>query len=61
VAKDLQDSIRWMSQTTPAWVALRIVGVLRTLGLDMAQSTVEKYGIRRGHCPNMEDLLKNHV
>jgi hypothetical protein len=51
VAQDLQESIRWMSQTNPTWGALCLVGELRKLGLDVAKSTVEKYRIRRGPCP----------
>ena len=41
--QEVRDLIRTMWQANPTWGAPRIVGELGKLGIDMAESTVEKY------------------
>jgi putative transposase len=52
-----------MWQANPTWGAPRIVGELRTLGIDVAKSTVEKYRVRPQKPPSMtwQAFLQNHV
>ena len=47
----LRQLIREMSLANPLWGAPRIHGELLKLGFDVAQSTVAKYMIPRGHRP----------
>jgi transposase InsO family protein len=52
-----------MWQSHPTWGAPRISGELRTLGIDGAKSTVEKYRVRPKKPPSQtwKTFLKNHV
>lgn len=63
IAKEVQRLIRDMSQANPTWGAPRIVGELCKLGIDVAQSTVEKYRVRpcQPPSPTWKIFLKNHV
>jgi transposase InsO family protein len=63
IAKELRDLICTMWQTNPTWGAPRIVGELRKLGIDVAKSTVEIYGVRRRKPPppTWKAFLQNHV
>lgn len=63
VAKDIQVLIKHMSQANPIWGSPRIVGELRTLGIDMAKSTVEKYRgqPQRPPSPTWKTFLNRHV
>ena len=63
IAKKVRQLIRDMWQANPAWSALRIVGELRRLGIDVAKSTVETYRVRRQKppSPTWKTFLKNHV
>jgi transposase InsO family protein len=63
IAKEVQRLIRDVSQANPTWGAPRIVGELRKLGIDVAQSTVEKYRVRpcQPPPPTWKIFLKNHV
>jgi transposase len=63
IAKDVQDLIRAMWQANPTWGSPRIVGELRKLGINVAQSTVEKYRVRlrKPPSPTWKRFLKNHV
>lgn len=55
--------IREMSRMNPLWGAPRIHGELLKLGVNVAQSTVEKYMIKAGRRPNQpwKTFLKNHA
>ena len=46
IAKEVRDLMQAMWQANPTWGSPRIVGELRQLGIDVAQSTVEKYRVR---------------
>jgi putative transposase len=63
IAKEVRDLTRRMSQTNPTCDALRIVGELRMLGIDVAKSTVEKYRVRppRPSSPTWTTFIKNHA
>jgi putative transposase len=63
IAKELRDLICTMWQTNPTWGAPRIVGELRKLGIDVAKSTVETYGVRRRKPPSpmWKAFLQNHI
>jgi putative transposase len=63
IAKEVRNLIRDMSQANPTWGAPSIVGELRKLGIDVAQSTVEKYRVRpcQPPSPTWKFFLKNHV
>ena len=63
IATVVRELIRDMWRSNPTWGAPRIVGELRTLGLHVAKSTVEKY---RPTChtpssPNWRAFLNNHI
>ena len=47
----------------PTWGSPRIVGKLHKLGIEVAKSTVETYGVRprRPSFPTWTIFLKNHV
>ena len=49
IDRDLRDLIRRMSRENRLWGAPRIHGELLKLGFKLAESTVSKYIIRRGH------------
>jgi putative transposase len=63
VAKEVRVFIREMSQTNPTWGSPRIVGELRTLGIEVAKSTVEKYQVRPRTPPSpiWKTFLTNHM
>jgi len=55
--------IRRISFANPLWGSPQIVGELRKIGIDLAQSTVERYMVRRRKppSPTWQAFLKNHV
>jgi transposase InsO family protein len=63
IAKEVRDLIQTMWQSNPTWGAPRIVGELQKLGIDVAQSTVETYRVRRCKppSPTWKAFLQNHV
>ena len=52
-----------MSEANPTWGSPRVLGELRKLGIGVAESTVEKYRVRRRKPPSTtwRAFLKNHV
>jgi hypothetical protein len=52
-----------MSSANPLWGAPRIVGELAKIGIDLPQSTVAKYMVRRRRPPSTtwRAFLKNHI
>ena len=63
VPTDIRDLIRMMSRDNPLWGAPRIHGELLKLGIDIAQSTVAKYMLRRRRLPSpgWRAFLRNHT
>ena len=63
VSKEIRDLIREMSLANPLWGAPRIHGELAMIGVDIAQSTVAKYMLKRRGRPtqNWKTFLKNHA
>jgi putative transposase len=63
VPPEIRALIRRMSGANPRWGAPRIHGELLKLGLDVSQSTVAKYMVRRRQPPSQtwRTFLKNHV
>jgi putative transposase len=63
IAKDVRDLIRTMWRANPTWGTPRIMGELRTLGIEVATSTVEKYRVRsrKSPSPTWKSFLKNHM
>jgi transposase InsO family protein len=63
VSKEIRDLIREMSLANPLWGAPRIHGELMMLEIDIAQSTVAKYMIRRRGPPSQswKTFLRNHA
>ena len=63
IDRDLRDLIRRMSRENRLWGAPRIHGELLKLGFKLAESTVSKYIIRRGHPPSQSwrTFLRNHA
>jgi transposase InsO family protein len=63
IATELRELIRDMWRSNLTWGSPRIVGELRTLGIDVAKSTVEKYRPRTGKpsSPTWKAFLRNHV
>ena len=63
ISKEIQELIRDMWRSNPTWGAPRIVGELRTLGISVAKSTVEKYRPRTCNpsSPTWKAFLNNHV
>ena len=61
-SKDVIDLIREISGSNPLWGAPRIHGELLKLGIEVAQSTVAKYMVRRRRPPSQSWLtfLRNH-
>ncbi len=59
----LRDLVRKMCQANPLWGAPRIHGELLKLGIDISQSTVSKYMIRRRkpRSQTWRTFLDNHV
>lgn len=63
IANEVRALIRRMSEANPTWGAPRIVGELAKLGINVAQSTVEKYRVRPKQPPSStwRAFLANHV
>ncbi len=62
IGKEVRDLIRRMSIENPLWGAPKIHGELRTLGIDVAQSTVSMYMVPRQGRPlqTWKIFLRNH-
>jgi hypothetical protein len=63
VAKEVQDLIRRMSEANVSWGSPRIQSGLKMLGIDVAESTVERYMVKRPKpaSPTWRAFLANHV
>src|SRR6202047_143277 len=63
VPADIRALIRTMAQANPRWGAPRIHGELLKLGIDICQSTVAKYVVRRRQPPSQtwRTFLRNHI
>jgi putative transposase len=63
IAQEVRELIRDMWRSNPTWGAPRIVGELRTLGINVATSTVEQYRPRgrKPSSPPWKALLKHPV
>jgi len=63
VAADIRSLVRHISRENPLWGAPRIHGELLKLGIQVAQSTVAKYMIRRRGPPSQgwKTFLHNHA
>jgi putative transposase len=62
-AKDVRDLIRKMSRENTIWGAPRIHGELLKLGIDIGETSVSKYMVRRRRPPSQtwRTFLNNHV
>jgi hypothetical protein len=63
VSADVRALIRTMSTANPLWGAPRIHGELLKLGIDVGQSSVAKYMVRRRQPPSQtwRTFLANHI
>jgi hypothetical protein len=63
VSADIRSLVRRISRENPLWGASRIHGELLKLGIQVAQSTVAKYMIRRRGPPSQgwKTFLRNHT
>ena len=63
VPKEVRALIRTMSRENPLWGAPRIHGELLKLGIDIGESSVSKYLVRRHQPPSQtwRTFLDNHV
>jgi len=63
VPREIRDFVRRMSSANPLWGAPRIVGELAKIGIDLPQSTVAKYMVRRRKPPSAtwRAFLRNHI
>lgn len=63
ISKEIRALIRQMSEANPSWGSPRIVGELWKLGIDVAESTVDKYRVRSKEppSPTWKTFLKTHV
>ena len=63
VSKDIRELIRKMSRENPLWGAPRIHGELLKLGIDIGETSVSKYMVRRRKPPSQtwRTFLNNHV
>jgi len=63
VPLDVRDLIRRMSRENPTWGAPRIHGELLKLGIEIGETSVGKYMVRRGKPPSQtwRVLLESHV
>jgi Natural resistance-associated macrophage protein len=52
VTKDVRELVRKMSRENPAWGALRIYGELLKPGIDIGETSVSKYMVRRRKAPS---------
>jgi putative transposase len=63
VTRDVRDLIRRMSRENAIWGALRIHGELLKLGIDIGETSVSKYMVRRRNPPSQtwRTFLANHL
>jgi hypothetical protein len=63
LSADLRSLVRRISRENPLWGAPRIHGELLKLGIEIAQSTVAKYMVRRRGPPSQgwKTFLRNHA
>jgi len=63
VTKEVRDLIRRMSRENPIWGAPRIHGELLKLGIDIGETSVSKYMVRRRNPPSQtwRTFLANHL
>jgi len=63
VPKEIRKLIRQMSRDNPLWGAPRIHGELRKLGIDIGETSVSKYMVRRRNPPSQtwRTFLENHL
>src|SRR5271169_407944 len=63
IEAELRALIRRMNRENPLWGAPRIHGELLMLGIDVAESTVSRYMVRRRRPPSQgwKTFLRNHV
>src|SRR5262245_44530565 len=63
VSKEIRQLIRKMSRDNPLWGAPRIHGELLKLGIDIGETSVAKYIVRRRKPPsqNWRTFLENHA
>jgi putative transposase len=63
VSKEIRQLIRKISRDNPLWCAPRIHGELLKLGIDIGETSVAKYIVRRRKPPsqNCRTFLENHI
>jgi putative transposase len=63
VSKEIRELIRQMSRENPIWGAPRIHGELLKLGIDVGETSVSKYMVRRRNPPSQtwRTFLENHL
>ena len=63
VPLEVRDLIRRLSRENPLWGAPRVHGELRMLGIEVSQTAVAKYMVRRRGPPsqNWRTFLRNHA
>jgi len=63
VPREIRKLIRQMSRANPIWGAPRIHGELLKLGIDIGETSVSKYMVRRRNppSPTWRTFLENHV
>src|SRR5215469_9421260 len=63
ISREVRDLIHRMCRENPLWGAPRIHGELLKLGIDVAESSVSKYMLRRHKPPSQKwrTFLENHV
>jgi putative transposase len=63
VSREIRDLIRRMSRENPLWGSPRIHGELLKLGIEISETSVAKYMVRRRKPPSQtwDTFLKNHV
>ena len=63
VSKETRELIRGMSRENPLWGALNIHGELLKLGIDVGETSLSKYRVRRRKPPSQtwQTFLENHV
>jgi hypothetical protein len=63
VPHEIRELIRTMSRENPIWGAPRIHGELLKLGIDIGETSVSKYMVRRRSPPSQSwrTFLKNHI
>jgi putative transposase len=63
ISEEIRELIRKVSGANPLWGTPRIVGELGKLGIEVANSTVDKYRVRSRNAPSptWKAFLKNHL